>query len=162
MQPIFFWGHNAFDAMCLFFCRAGVAGLAPFAPGTWGSLLAAVFAPMWFLPLPFTGRVLVLIGIFFFGALAASRAERLLECKDASQIVIDEVLGVWIVFLPFSKVTLPMLVAGFLLFRFFDILKPWPICAAEHCMPDGYGIMIDDVIAGIMAMLCLGLWCWLW
>ncbi len=161
MQPIFFWGHNAFDAMCLFFCRAGVAGLAPFAPGTWGSLFAVIFAPMWFFPMPIMGRVLVLLALFLLGAVAATHAEKLLDCKDASQIVIDEVVGVWIVFLPFTKINLPMLVGGFLLFRLFDILKPWPICAAEHCMRDGYGIMIDDVIAGLMAMLCLGALCWL-
>ncbi len=155
MQPALFWGHNVRDALCLFFCRAGVAGLAPVAPGTWGSLLAAVFAPIYFIPLPFTGRVLVLISIFFVGAVASSHAEKLLCCKDASQIVIDEVLGLWLVFLPFATIDLSILIAGFVLFRFFDIVKPWPISKAEHCMRDGFGIMIDDVVAGIMAMLCL-------
>ncbi len=155
MQPIFFWGHNAKDALCLFFCRAGVAGLVPFAPGTWGSLLALVFAPMWFIPLPLIGKILLLFALFILGAIASSHAEKLLSCKDASQIVIDEVLGMWIVFLPYTKINLSTLIIGFLLFRLFDITKPWPICKAEHCMRDGYGIMIDDVIAGIMAMVCL-------
>ncbi len=161
MQPVFFWGHNAFDAACLFFCRAGAAGLAPVAPGTWGSLLAAVFMPMWFFPMPLMGRVLVIFALFFLGAAASTHAEKILACKDASQIVIDEVVGMCIVFLPFSKVDFPTLLAGFLLFRLFDILKPWPICVAEHCMRDGYGIMIDDVIAGIMAMLSLAILRWL-
>ncbi len=161
MHNKLFWGYNRLDALCLFFCRAGVTGLAPFAPGTWGTLLATCFAPMWFIPLPITGRILVLCALFFLGAIAAGHAEKLLGCKDASQIVIDEVVGVWLVFLPFYKVSLTMLIAGFLLFRIFDILKPWPICTAEHCMRDGYGIMIDDVVAGIMAMLCLSILCWL-
>ncbi len=155
MQPAFFWGHNVRDALCLFFCRAGVAGLAPVAPGTWGSLLATIFAPIYFIPLPFMGRVFVLLGIFLLGAVASSHAEKLLACKDASQIVIDEVLGLWLVFLPFATINVSMLIAGFVLFRLFDIIKPWPIRKAEHCMRDGYGIMIDDVIAGIMAMFCL-------
>ncbi len=162
MSVKFFWGHNALDAACLFLCRAGVAGLAPFAPGTWGSLLAMLLAPVCFTPLPMLGRVMLLVVLFFLGAFASTHAEKLLQCKDASQIVIDEVLGMWLVFLPFAKVNLPMYVAGFFLFRLFDILKPWPIHAAEHYMPNGYGIMIDDVIAGIMAMLCLAAICWLY
>ena len=151
------------DALCLVFCRVGVAGLAPKAPGTWGSLVAAVLAPIFFLPLPLVGRVIVLCALFFFGALAATRAEELLGCEDPSEVVVDEWLGMWLALLPFATVSLTMLVMAFVFFRLFDIWKPWPVGASEHWMRQGYGIMLDDFFAGIMAMLCLvGLRCVEW
>ncbi len=155
------WGESTVDTLSLLFCRVGAAGMAPHAPGTWGSLVAILFAPMWFMPLPMTGRVLVLIGLFFLGAFASTHVERMLQCEDPSQVVIDEFVGVWLVLLPFAKVSPTELFLAFALFRFFDILKPWPICAAEHCMREGFGIMLDDVVAALMAMACLGVWRWI-
>ncbi len=152
------WGESLVDTLCLLFARVGVAGLAPLAPGTWGSLVAALFAPIWFLPLPFMGRILLLIFLFFLGAMASTRIEQSLACKDPSQIVIDEFVGVWLVLLPFANVSPTELFLAFALFRLFDILKPWPVCAAEHCMRGGFGVMLDDVVAALMAMICLGAW----
>ena len=149
------------NALCLGYCRLGVAGLAPKAPGTWGSALAAVLAPLYFLPLDMTGRVLVLAVVFITGSLAATRAEKLLGCKDPSQVVVDELLGMWLTLLPFASVSLSMLVAGFVLFRLFDICKPWPVSASEHWMRDGYGVMLDDAVAGGMAMVCLAVLWWI-
>lgn len=143
------------DSMALHFCRLGAAGLAPSAPGTWGSALAAVLAPLWFCPLSYMGRGLVLAVLFVVGGIAASRAETLLNRTDPGEVVIDELVGLWLVLLPFKDPTLPLLVAAFLLFRFFDILKPWPVSASEYWMPAGFGIMLDDVVAGAMAMCCL-------
>ncbi len=152
--------HNLsfLDNLCLLFSRVGVAGLAPVAPGTWGTLVAAILAPIWFLPLPLLGRILVLVVIFFLGSLASSRAEELLKCKDPSQVVIDEFLGMWLVLLPFNKITPLQLFLGFVLFRFFDIVKPWPIKASENWMRSGYGVMLDDVVAAVFAMICLFAW----
>ncbi len=152
------WGVSLLDTLSLFFCRVGVAGLAPHAPGTWGTLVAALFAPIWFMPLPTTGRVLVLGILFFLGALASTRVEQTLQCEDPSQIVIDEFVGLWLVLLPFAKVSPTELLLAFIFFRFFDIVKPWPVNAAEHWMRQGFGIMLDDVVAALMAMACLGLW----
>ncbi len=143
------------DTCSLFICRLGVVGLAPKAPGTWGSLWALLFAPIFFLPLPIIGRILCLLFIFLLGSLAATRAEKILARKDPSQVVVDELLGMWLTFLPFATLTPSMWLAGFLLFRFFDIVKPWPVKWAEGAMREGYGIMLDDVVAGCMAMLCL-------
>lgn len=143
------------DRLCLGFCRLGATGLAPVAPGTWGSALSALFAPIWFLPLSLQGRALVLLILFFVGSLATSHAERLLGREDPPELVVDELLGMWLTFLPFAHVSVAMLVAGFALFRLFDIWKPWPVGASEYWMRQGYGIMLDDVMAGIMAMLCL-------
>ena len=61
----------------------------------------------------------------------------------------------WLALFPFAAVSLEMLVAGFVLFRLFDICKPWPVGASEDWMRQGYGIMLDDALAGFMAMLCL-------
>ncbi len=145
------------DSLCLFICRLGATGLAPVGPGTWGTLWALLFAPLFFLPLPIMGRLLCLCAIFFLGAIAATRAEKVLGRKDPGQVVIDELLGMWITFLPFTKVSISMWLMGFVLFRFFDILKPWPVKASEHWMRQGYGIMLDDAVAGILSMCCLGL-----
>lgn len=143
------------DALILGLCRVGVAGLAPRAPGTWGAAVAALLAPIWFLPLPWSGRVLVLAGIFFVGSLAATRAEELLGCKDPSQVVIDELLGMWIALLPFTAPSISLVVAAFVFFRIFDIWKPWPVGASEYWMRDGYGVMLDDVLAGLLALGCV-------
>ena len=133
-----------------------MAGLARRAPGTWGSAVAALLAPLWFLPLSLQGRALVLAGVFFVGALAASRVEVLLGREDPPQVVVDELLGMWLTLLPFAQPSLSMLLAGFVLFRIFDIWKPWPVGASEHWMRGGFGVMLDDALAGVWAMLCLG------
>ncbi len=152
------WGATLVDTLCLGIGRVGVAGLAPHAPGTWGSLVAALLAPIWFLPMPFLGRLFVLIFLFMVGAFASTHIERTLACKDPSQIVIDEFVGVWLVLLPFVKVSPTELFLAFVLFRIFDILKPWPVNAAEYWMREGFGVMLDDVVAALMAMACLGLY----
>lgn len=149
-----------YDACILSFCRLGCAGYAPTAPGTWGTALACLLAPYVFLPLPFSGRCLVLAVLFLLGALAATRAEKLLGRKDPGEVVIDELVGVWIVLLPLARPGFAAMVAAFLLFRLFDIWKPWPVRASERWLPAGFGVMIDDVVAGLWALLCLGLLRW--
>ena len=144
------------DRCILALCRLGVAGLAPKAPGTWGTALACLLAPWLFLPLGFWGRLCLLAGIFFVGSLAATRAEILLGRKDPGEVVIDELLGVWLALLPFTLVDGWLMLAAFVLFRFFDIAKPWPVRAAENWLPAGFGVMLDDAAAGLWAMLCLG------
>ena len=149
------------DRLVLDFCRVGVAGLARTAPGTWGSLLALLLAPWLFLPLPLWGRAALLVLIFVLGALAAGKAERLLHKQDPGEVVIDELLGLWLVLLPFEHVSVWMGLAALGLFRLFDIAKPWPVGASEHWLPAGWGIMIDDALAGGLACLCLAALVWL-
>jgi phosphatidylglycerophosphatase A len=133
----------------------GPAGRMPTAPGTWGSLAAALAAPFLFLPLPTWARILVLLLLFPLGAWCANRAECFLECKDPSCVVIDELWGQWItlLFLPPSDAV--WIIPAFLLFRLFDIAKPWPVKASESWLPGGWGIMIDDGFAGLYALLVL-------
>ncbi len=156
-MPMRFW-----DALSLGYCRLGIAGLSPVMPGTCGSALAGVLAPFLFLPLPFAVRLALLACIFWSGALAATRVEHLLQCKDPGSIVIDELLGLWIVLLPFKDPSPLQLLMIFILFRLFDMWKPWPVHASETWLPAGYGVMIDDVVAGVMAMVVMWLLILVW
>lgn len=149
------------DECILAFCRLGVAGLAPKAPGTWGTAVACILAPFLFLPLNIYWRSIVLIALFVLGGLAATRAEQILHQKDPGQVVIDELVGVWLTMLPFAKAGFWLILASFVCFRVFDIAKPWPIKTSENWLPDGFGVMIDDVLAGIYAMICVAALRWL-
>lgn len=148
-------GYTFSDFAVLAFCRLGVAGLSPVAPGTCGSLLALLVAPVLFFPLPIPARIALLGLLFWIGGRAATRAEQILGQNDPGQVVIDELVGMWLTLLPFSNPGWVTCVLGFVLFRLFDAAKPWPVSASEHWLPGGYGVMIDDVVAGVMAMLCL-------
>lgn len=147
------------DDLHLLYARVGFAGKSPYAPGTCGSLAAMVLAPFIFMPLPFWGRVILLLVVLFTGIRSASRAETLLQKKDPSEVVIDEVLGQWLTCLPFAALAFWEYAAAFALFRLFDIAKPWPVRALEK-LPGGTGIMLDDAAAGVYAMLCLALLRW--
>lgn len=142
------------DSWVLAYARVGIAGKSPVAPGTCGSLAAIVLAPFLFMPLPLWGRALLLLLVFITGALAAGRAEQMLRKQDPSEVVIDEVLGQWLVCLPFAALAFWEYAAAFVLFRLFDIAKPWPVKRLE-AMGGGLGIMVDDAAAGAYAMLCL-------
>ncbi|THB64497.1 MAG: phosphatidylglycerophosphatase A [Desulfovibrio sp.] len=140
------------DHASLELCRLVIAGRSPVAPGTAGSAVAAVLAPFCFMPLPLVWRGVVLVVVFVLGGLAATRAETLLGKKDPGEVVIDELAGQWITYLPFAALSVWWLVIGFFLFRFFDIVKPFPIRRSEHWLPSGFGVMLDDVLAGGYAL----------
>jgi len=124
-------------------------------PGTCGTLLAFLLAPLLFLPLPLHLRAVLLAVVFCAGALAAGRAEQILGKKDPGEIVIDELAGSWLTLLPFAEPGWVLGLAAFVLFRFFDMVKPWPVRASEHWLPGGWGIMIDDIVAGALTLVCL-------
>lgn len=138
--------------------RLEPSGCIPFAPGTWGSLFSLGIGYFCFLPLPFFARIFSLVALFFFGTYVSDIAEKILNKKDPSEIVIDELVGLWIVLLPLTlspstqKPFLQLAIA-FVLFRFFDILKIYPIAQIERKLSGGFGIMVDDVLAGIYALL---------
>ena len=145
------------EKIVLCYSRVGGAGLCPAGPGTAGSAVAAIAAHWLFLPLPIPARLAVVIGIFLTGALAAGMAERLLGRSDPGEVVIDELMGVWLVLLPFQESDWRLLLAAFVFFRIFDIWKPGPIHASENWLPGGYGIMIDDVVAAVPALFCVAI-----
>ena len=132
----------------------GPCGFSPFAPGTVGTLGAVPLAWAlsrlgWPAYLGATALLLVL------GVVAAGRAGRHWGVVDASPIVIDEVVGylLTVALVPFSWTTALL---GFLLFRLFDILKPWPVSALDR-IKSGLGVMLDDVGAGVLAWVALQL-----
>ena len=131
------------------------AGLLPKAPGTWGSLAALPFA---WLILHFGGLLWLALGIvlvFLVGWWASEVYVRGTGQADPGVIVIDEVAGQWIALLPAATSIWWHWVIGFALFRFFDIVKPWPVGWADRRVKGGFGVMIDDVIAGIYAGVLL-------
>jgi phosphatidylglycerophosphatase A len=125
------------------------AGYAPVASGTVGSFVTVV--AIWLLPLTPLRIAVALVVVTLIGIWAGSRVERVLGRKDPGVIVIDEVAGmlVSVLFLPR---TIPVLVTAFLLFRLFDIWKPFPARGAER-LPGGLGVMADDLVAGAYANL---------
>ncbi len=130
------------------------SGLAPAAPGTFGTLAALPLA-MWFGLLGPWGAFSGIAGISVLAVWVSQKAENLLGKKDPSAIVIDEVAGLCLTLflVPLGWLSL---CAGFLLFRFFDILKPWPANRAEK-LTGGLGIVLDDLVAGVYAHLVLRL-----
>lgn len=150
---------NFWDRLALALATLGPAGRMPQAPGTWGSALALLLAWPLFLPLGIGARILVLVLVFPLGAWCASRAEVLLKTEDPSCVVIDELWGQWLALLFLPRSSWPWIILAFLLFRLFDIAKPWPVRASEHWLPRGWGIMLDDGLAGAYALVilfCLG------
>ncbi|HEV7857054.1 MAG TPA: phosphatidylglycerophosphatase A [Pyrinomonadaceae bacterium] len=169
--------RSASDFLSLALATCGV-GYLPLAPGTWGSMVGVVLylllrlASLRFINAFYSGdavnRSLVeslytmlslalIICLTAAGVWAATRAEKLLGRKDPGAVVVDEVAGQLITFL-FIPLGLNLkwwlVLAGFLLFRAFDIWKPYPVRRLE-ALESGLGIMADDVLAGIYAAVCL-------
>lgn len=144
------------DKIAVHASRLGPSGLSPYAPGTVGSAVAIILAPVFFMPLPIWLRVLVIAALFCWGSIQISRAEKILGSKDPGEIVLDELVGQWITILPFASLSFWWMLLAFALFRLFDITKPYPVKDSEKWLTGGWGVMIDDVLAGIYAMGCLG------
>lgn len=148
-------------------------GYLPLMPGTYGSLIAVgiyvglsavfgsfrytpSFAPPEFLVASIHAAILLAFLLFILvGIWAAGRATQLLGNTDPSQAVVDEVIGQLIVFLfvPFG-IGWPLVITGFLLFRLFDVWKPYPIDYLQQ-LPGGIGVCADDILAGVYAGVCL-------
>jgi phosphatidylglycerophosphatase A len=129
------------------------SGLSPKAPGTAGTVAAIPFA-YGLLQLPILAQVIVIIVAFALGVYVCNKTARDLGVHDFGGIVWDEFVGYWIAVCAFSPSWQTLLI-GFVLFRIFDVLKPWPISILDRKVHGGFGIMIDDVLAGIFAWLCL-------
>lgn len=130
----------------------GPIGYLPIAPGTWGSAVAAVL--WWFIGTSSSVyfQIALIILLIPFAIWSADKAEKNLG-HDAKPIVIDEVAGQWITLL-FAPKLLHFYIVGFFLFRAFDVLKPFPVHQSQR-LPGGFGIVIDDVLAGLYAGVTL-------
>ena len=131
------------------------SGLSPLAPGTAGSMAAL---PLYLLiaRLPLWAQAGIIVIGFLIGVWAAGKTSREAGVHDHGGIVIDEFVGLWIALFACPGLWWAV-VLGFLLFRFFDVLKPPPIGWLDRRVGGGFGIMIDDVIAGGYAWVCLWL-----
>jgi phosphatidylglycerophosphatase A len=124
-------------------------GLSPFAPGTFGTLVGIPFVLL-MAPLGLVAQLGLVVAGFLLGIYVCGESARRLGVHDHGGIVWDEVVGYAVTMLAVPAEPLWML-AGFALFRLFDIWKPWPIREADHSLKGGLGIMLDDVLAGIFA-----------
>lgn len=129
------------------------AGLFPKAPGTAGTLLAVV--PAWLIAgWSLQAKVAFISALFIFGVWICGESARRLQSHDHPAIVWDEVVGYLATCLMLPAEPLWLLLA-FVLFRFFDIVKPWPIRDLDHRLHGGIGIMLDDIVAAAFAAICL-------
>lgn len=167
---------NFVDYFSLAVTTFGV-GYLPLAPGTWGSMVGVAIYLLfrWIeanLSTSFglngwteaqitawvhVGNLFIFLPFCLLGIWAANRATKLFKHKDPSQAVVDEVMGQLIVFLfvPFD-ISWQLILAGFLLFRLFDIWKPYPIDSLQN-LPAGVGVCADDILAGVYGGVCLSL-----
>ena len=129
------------------------SGLSPVAPGTMGTLAAI---PIYWLmqPLSLSWYLFGVIVAFFAGIVICQRAADWVGLDDPGAIVWDEIVGFLITMIA-APTGLGWIVLGFVLFRLFDIAKPWPVSFADRKLHGGLGIMVDDVLAGIYALLVM-------
>src|SRR3990170_1884712 len=141
------------NRLIIFLATGFYAGYLPYAPGTIGSLIGVglfliinSLSPVYYL--------IVFFLLFSLGVYISDRAEALFARNDPSQIIFDEIAGL-LVAMALIPNGIGWIIAGFLLFRFFDIFKPYPIRDIEKKFNGGFGIMLDDVAAGIYTNILL-------
>ncbi|MCL7488854.1 MAG: phosphatidylglycerophosphatase A [Desulfobulbaceae bacterium] len=143
------------DRLIMFIASGAYTGYLPKAPGTWGSILGV---GLWFglqrmELLPYAG---VVAALFVVGTACAGSAEKILDKGDPGIVVIDEVVG-QLITLAAAPLHPGAALLGFFLFRVFDIIKPFPVNWLDNHIHGGLGIMLDDVAAGLYALLTLHL-----
>ncbi len=128
------------------------SGLIRPAPGTFGSLAAIPVGWLIYFLFGFYGFLAAIVIVFVVGVYAAQKFDEKSGAHDSSSIVIDEVAGMWIAAIP-AALNIWVWATAFILFRLFDIWKPWPVWWADEDLKGGLGVMTDDVLAGIYAFL---------
>lgn len=128
-------------------------GLSPVAPGTVGSA-AALLPYLWLRELPLAAYLGVVLAVFVLGVLVSRTLCRRCAVEDPGFIVIDEFVGQWLA-LALAPSGWIWILVGFLLFRLFDVWKPWPVSWADRNVEGGLGVMLDDALAGVLAAFAL-------
>ncbi|AXI04425.1 phosphatidylglycerophosphatase A family protein [Aquirhabdus parva] len=137
------------------------SGLSPKAPGTAGSIAVLIFVPLWVLLGTYWSIVVITLAAII-GIPICGKTAQLMGVHDDGRIVWDEFVGQSMAIIPlifFAQVTLLNVALAFVFFRLFDIWKPWPIRYFDRNVHGGFGIMFDDILAGLMAMFAV--WAWL-
>lgn len=161
--------ESAADFIAVFVATGFGSGFIPFGPGTWGSIVGLLIAygliAAFGADILLLQNILIVAGLLFaaLGVWASDRAEKIFDRKDAGQIVIDEVFGQIISFVFIAPYLVGLganwrwwMIAGFTLFRAFDIFKPYPINRLQG-LSGGIGVMMDDALAGVYAAVALSL-----
>ncbi len=141
------------EKFLVFVAQGFGSGLAKKAPGTWGSLAALVIA--WFI----TPSILTILVAFALGVYVCTKAATALNDDDPSSVVFDEWVGMWIAVWAIPHHIIWFIIA-FGLFRLFDITKPWLIDKVQY-LPNGWGIMMDDILAGVVSRVLLAILLWI-
>ena len=142
-----------------FAATLGGIGMVPIAPGTFGSITAWIIFVYLSHFISMINMLILTITFFILSIWICSEASKDLENKDHKSIVIDELVGMWIALLPVLVIANSQYertvyaLSALILFRFFDILKPFPISYFDKNYKNGFGIVIDDVISGLMAII---------
>ncbi|OKH90032.1 phosphatidylglycerophosphatase A [Thalassospira sp. TSL5-1] len=135
------------------------SGKFPKAPGTAGSFAALPFGWLLIATSGNTGLLIATAIVFIYGVFVADSYSKMIGIHDPGEIVIDEVAGQWMCLLPLPLSSGPMdivwMLLAFVVFRFFDIWKPWPIRWVDRRVGGGFGIMLDDIFAGAFGMILL-------
>lgn len=134
-------------------------GLAPKAPGTVGTLFGVAIA-WWTLSLGFEWRLMVVVALIVGGIWICGESARRIGVHDHPGIVWDEIAAIYLILLV-TEVSMVAWALAFGLFRLFDIWKPWPIRELDHRLHGGLGIMLDDLVAALYALILLGVGGWL-
>ncbi|ELR65214.1 Phosphatidylglycerophosphatase A [Photobacterium marinum] len=130
------------------------SGLFPVVPGTMGTLAAIPFYLL-LAQLPFAAYLMIILVASLIGITICQKTSDDMGVHDHGSIVWDEFVGFWITMAVAPVMTWQWVLAGFVLFRFFDMVKPWPISWLDKHIHGGLGIMVDDILAGFMAMIAL-------
>ncbi len=141
------------DKVIIFVATGAGLGKIPFAPGTFGTLLGVLFVLGLKIINP-TYETIYVVALIIFAIWIADRAEKILKQKDPGCIVIDEIAG-YVVAMVGISLSLYTMTMGFVLFRLFDIFKPFPVKYFEKNFKAGPGIVLDDLVAGILSSLFL-------
>jgi phosphatidylglycerophosphatase A len=144
-------------ALIVFIATGAYSGFSPFAPGTAGSLVGVLVVWMAYGPLWSDSPLLALVAFvaaFIISCWIAGRAEEIFKEPDSSKIVIDEVLGM-VATMYGNPLAVPWMVAGFVLFRIFDVMKPFPAGWIDRRVEGGTGVMLDDLTSAIYANILL-------
>ena len=141
------------NKVIIFIATGAWVGKIPIAPGTFGTLTGVLFVLVFKIINP-CYETFYVVTLIIFAIWIADHAEKILKQKDPGCIVIDEIAG-YVVTMVGIPLSIPTMVAGFILFRFFDIIKPFPVKYFEKNFKGGPGIVLDDLIAGLLGSLVL-------
>lgn len=148
-----FFGDSAISNFPKYIATLGFVGYMPVAPGTWGAVASLVLVI--FLKPGDLELLLIFLPAFLLGLLTSHNAEKSLG-KDSKHIIVDEFCG-YLLSVLFIPKNIGYLFAVFILFRFFDILKPPPVKKIEGIVSGGIGIMLDDLMAAVYTNICIQL-----